>query len=381
VKPGGTGWSAGWMHRLQHRDAAARIHRRRGQRALEGLDVDRLRARGRGQDGALARAAHGHGVELAVALQRRVERALGWGELGRIHDQHVEGARGGGLQPSEDVGLHQVQAIRHAGPAGVLARALDRAGRHVDGGRSAGALRERLQREPAEVGVAVEHIGARAQRAHAAVVLALIQERARLLAVLRVDGQRHAVLEEAHLLDLVAAHDARGGREALARAHAAGGHGVDGAGREQGDERVEDHVLQALHAQRRDLHRDDVTVDVDVQAGEAVALGVHQPIRGGGGGRQAEPGAQGLGGGQALREERRVDGHRVARQHTHGDLRLRVVEAAPDKAPLVVDHVDHVAGLDLAADLVDGLRVQPWVAEPQRLGASALDLHARHLDS
>ena len=66
-----------------------------------------------------------------------------------------------------------------------------------------------------------------------------------------------------------------------------------------------------------------------------------------------------------------------ARAQPHRDLRARVVEAAPDEAPVVVGQRHHVAGPGVALDPIDGVRVHPGMPEPQRPRTPLAQEHPR----
>ena len=66
-----------------------------------------------------------------------------------------------------------------------------------------------------------------------------------------------------------------------------------------------------------------------------------------------------------------------SRRRSDRDLRARIVEAAADEPPVVVDQRDHVAGTGLALDAIDGVLVDPGVPEPQRSRAALPQHDAR----
>ena len=140
-------------------------------------------------------------------------------------------------------------------------------------------------------------------------------------------------------------------------------------------ERLEDHRLAILHAEREDLHDEDVAEAIDDQPGDAVALGMHHAVAGGLG-RAAEAELQPAGERtlELGRGRARVDGRRlVAHEEAHRDRRAGRVESATEEVAARVDDADLVAARRSAFDPVDRLRVDPGVARPDGLNVTRLE--------
>src|SRR5262249_6113350 len=126
----------------------------------------------------------------------------------------------------------------------------------------------------------------------AGAVVALIEERAGLLPGDRLDLEPDAVLDARHGRARLAADDARLRLEPFDLGDAAGGGLLDRARAEARADRVEHHLLAALHRQRGHLHDRGVAEHVDDEPGQAVALRAYQAVAGRALGGQAKPPAQ-----------------------------------------------------------------------------------------
>ena len=143
---------------------------------------------------------------------------------------------------------------------------------------------------------------------------------------------------------------------------------VEGAWRQHVLDRSRDFLAPACHAEGRDLHRGRVAEHVHHQPGQAIAFAVHQPVRGGFRARQGQDGPQVPRRAQPADEEGSVNRLVGPGEQANRDLRARVVDAAADEAAVVIDQRDHASWLGLAVDVVDGVGVDPRMAEPQRTG-------------
>src|SRR5262249_29143951 len=155
----------------------------------------------------------------AVALERRLHVLARAGELGRVAHDEVEPARRRLLEVTERVVLDGGEAAQ-AVELEVVRRALERPRRRVDGGRRGRAAARRGHGEAADVRVQVEDARAAGEALDAEAVLALVEERARLLPGERLDLEDEAVFTADDLGARLAPRHAALGREAFDLRHA-----------------------------------------------------------------------------------------------------------------------------------------------------------------
>ena len=219
---------------------------------------------------------------------------------------------------------------------------------------------------------AVQHPRAPAQRRDGRAVLLLIEEEARLLAVLHVHEEAHAVFRHLHPVGHLAAQQAGGLLHALQPSHGNVAALPDARGLNDLHQQIAEHVLDALNAQRQRLHHQHRAELVHHQSGQKVGLGIDQPA--------------GLGIAQELSilprvadapfKERPVAGLVIARQNAQADLGLGIVKAPADKLAAKIAHVHDVAVFERAVHLLDLRRVNPRMssAHPGLPGLSQSDL-------
>ena len=222
---------------------------------------------------------------------------------------------------------------------------------------------------------AVEHAATLRQARHRATVELLVEEEARLLAVLEVDV----------VLDAVFAHDAAGGvgrdlplkgkpalveRQALLLAHLGvvalvDAHDALAVLAQHTHKRRQDDGLQALHTHREHLRHENVLVTVDHKAWEAVGLGEDEAAavgvglaagqcRGTHAGLAVLPSPAHL----ALPELDVEAVICVARHDAHANLRLKRDGTRAQVSALLVHHVHHVAVANLATVKGRGVNAQ-----------------------
>src|SRR5439155_1210707 len=178
----------------------------------------------------------------------------------------------------------------------------------------AGAARQ-MQRERAVVGEQVERRAGPGVSGDEPAVLALVEERAGLLARPRRGEILHSVLHHLHDLRYLAGGERHLERQTLVPANRDVVAEQDAGGREGGSD-ARDHVVPPLLDSRRQELRHDVrTVAIHHQRRQAVSLGVYHAERRGGQTR-ASPG----GGGDALAPPPRVDRLAAAREQPQPDL-------------------------------------------------------------
>src|SRR6185295_7075687 len=187
----------------------------------------------------------------------------------------------------------------------------------------------------------VEDAPARVGAGHR-VVLALVEEQARLLPAPQVGLEADVPLLHLHPLRHLPVEQADALVEALQRPHARVVALEDSRRPQQLDEDPDQLVLARLGALRQCLDDEMISVAVDDQRGEAVAFAVDQPARGGSLRHRLPPAHGGL---DPVAQERL--GERVAAiDHAEADLRPRRVEREAERAPPGALHLHDRAGGD-----------------------------------
>ena len=277
-------------------------------------------------------------------------------------------------QEVEGVGALEAHAVLHA----VEARVFQRAGAGVLADVHARDLRRavarRVQGKAARVREAVQHPHARHKRRDGGAVFLLVEEKARLLALLDIHQKAHAVFLHLHAIRHLAKEQARLLAQALQLAH---GHVVSlvhAARRKLLHQRVHDIALEPLHAKAENLQHDHVAELVRDHSGQAVALGEDQAaavqvrkaaavVQ-----RAMDPPA----------DERRVDGLVPPGEDAQADLRARIVHRHGQKPARRGEHPDGqaVRRAVLALDIASEYPGMP--AEHALLAAPAqVNIHAK----
>ena len=150
----------------------------------------------------------------------------------------------------------------------------------------------------------------------------------------------------------------------------------DGGGADEVLQEPEQEVAPPCQASAHARPREYVAEAVDREPGQAVALGVDEPVEAGvreGGAAERERDLQ------TCTEEVGRDGFvRVGRQEPHGDDRLCVVESLAVYVPVRPHDLHDVACLRLALDVVDQVLEDPRIALPDELVLVAAEDDAGH---
>ena len=205
---------------------------------------------------------------------------------------------------------------------------------------------------------AVQHPRAGAQRRDGRAVLLLIEEEAGLLAVLHVHAEDDAVLLHLHQVGHLAAQEARGLLHALQAAHRHVAALPDAHGLDDLHQKIGDHVLDALDAQRQALQHQHVRILIHHQARQEVGFGVDQAAAV----RVAELPAVVPSVPDAAGEELAVADFVVAGEDAQGNLALGIVEAPADELSAEVVHVHDVAVFECAVHLLNFRCVDPGMS-------------------
>ncbi len=306
--------------------------------------------------------------QLGVRAERSGHVGLALGERGWIDDDDVELAvlAAEAVHHLERVALlDRVAARGDRGQAAVVVHVAlggrQRAGAGVHAQHRCGAAGCGVDAEPAGAGEHVEHRRAGGQRADQGAVVALVEERPRLLPVDHVGlelqselavqdrcagglaVQGHAVVEAVHR------------RRALQRPGQAQHHGARPQ-RRHDDRQDRGQVGDPRRAVQ--LEHEGVGVAVEHEPGEAVVLPVDAAVPGGVRGRQRRPSFQR--GVQATLPERCIDRRRrTTVEDLQADRRARVVQPDRDELALVVEHHGQVTGRAAGAERTDRLGVDP----------------------
>ena len=200
----------------------------------------------------------------------------------------------------------------------------------------------------------IDHARAGAQRRDGRAVLLLVEEEARLLAVLHVHGIHDAVFHHRHAVGHVSIEQARGFLHAFQAAH---GHIValiNALWPDHFHQNIGQFALPQFHAQRKHLHHQHAAELVHHQPGQKIRLGID--------GAAAVHVAKALavlpGRAHAPREEIRVDGLVVRGEDAQGDLRGGVVQRAGQERALGAVDLGH-ARRAFAFHALDFRGVQP----------------------
>src|SRR5688500_90017 len=254
----------------------AGVERRAGYDGLEELRRHPAGAGERGEQPARGEQLEREQVDVLVGARGVARLRRGRRELRRVEHHHVEAraAVAQGAKLAEHVGLDEIRLARVQGIGSqVLARHFERRRRALDRADLGCAAGERGDREPARIAEAVEHRATGGEAAHSLAVFALVEEEAGLLALLDVDAEVQAVLDDGAARRLAVSPDkADPLRKLLELAH----FGVRAledrlAGGELGQE-IEDRLAPALHAGGEELRHQHVGVAIDDQAGQPVGL-------------------------------------------------------------------------------------------------------------
>ncbi len=218
-------------------------------------------------------------------------------------------------------------------------------------------LTREVQCEGAVVAEAIEGASAR-DAADERAILALVEERARLLSLPRSGEVAHAVLVHFDLVGHLAVQefDVRGEsflhaqRDVIAR--------EDAGGRGERAEREDDLLAEVLESCAHELHDEPLVVAVDDQGRDAVALAVHEAI---GVGVLLESGAPGDGAGEGALPPGGIDGSLgVGVEEAEGDFGAGAPEGGAEWLAALVGDVDG-AGVTVGA-FEDVAAVDPGMA-------------------
>ena len=265
--------------------------RRVGDRLGKEVARHEVAAAARGQVAPAREQAHGLIVDLAVALCGVLDGAAALCEGRRVEDDEVEGAallaQARAVltqlrQIFEDVRAGEVHAIVEPIQTRVLGSEVDGGLAHVDAAHEVRPARRGVQAEGAHVAEAVKHAAPAGDLPNGPAVVLLVEEEARLLAVLDVKVKDKAVLDD---LDAGAFGNLRGLdvppalvlRQALLRAGRRVVALVDAAhvlavGLERLEQQGIDRGSEELHAHRAHLRDQHVLIAVDDEAGHPVGL-------------------------------------------------------------------------------------------------------------
>lgn len=259
--------------------------------------------------------AEGAEIDVLIAGERFLHGAAGFREGGRVEDDGVEAAVGLGVlcEELEDVGFAPLDVVDFVG-GGVFPGAVEGGRGGIESFDAIGAAGE-VEGEAAGGTETVEDLAAR-EALGGEVVLALVEEGAGFLAAEEID-----VPVEAVELDLVrgrefAVDELFFEREAFEFADGDVVAEDDGAGLEEGFQRVEDGGACGVHALVEELDGEGVTVAVDDEGGQTVGFGVDEPV----GIARGDALAVGEGGGKALVVEGGVDDGAGVGEAAEGDL-------------------------------------------------------------
>ena len=216
-------------------------------------------------------------------------------------------------------------------------------------------------------------------RGRGGAVLALVEEEPGLLPA----GDVHQELRPADGdLDRsrrrLAAPDAAAGRNAFLLRRLVVAPIVDSLRRGDLHQQVEQFLLMRGHAGRQELHDEEIRISVHDQAGQPVRFGEDEPVRIGDF-RQPEH--------VAPEPERRFEPAapegvvhrlvRVPREEPDEDLRVGVVDSAPDELPVGVGDGDDGAFFRRAFDARGGAGEDPRMPQKKRLRAARVQVHDR----
>ena len=244
--------------------------------------VHMMRAAGQRQQAARRHQAGGQPRQLAIGAAAGAQLLAGADEGRRVADHDVEALAA--VAPPHQVG--EGVAGRHRHPPAEAARRRRFAGQRqrrfgaVHHGHALGAAGGAGQPEAAAIAIDVQHAGAAGQPRHEGAVLALVEEPAGLLPRKRVGAIAKAVLQHPDGALRPGADDAVVLAQALQaprRAAAAQHHRFHPRLLHQGGG---DLVGQPLHAGGGDAGGGEAAIAVDDHAGQAVGLGMGQPVMG-----------------------------------------------------------------------------------------------------
>ena len=155
---------------------------------------------------------------------------------------------------------------------------------------------------------------------------------------------------------------------------------VADVGPRHADEVLGQSLADVVDAGRVGLHHGGAVVDVDDEAGQAVALAMHEAEGIIIGSDEAQGAADVVGRLQPAQEEAVVELRLVEREDTHGD-RANLILTQGQKLAVARHHAHPVALLGIAVvdyNLLDGPREDPGVEPPERLLLVRLELYGNH---
>ena len=314
-------------------------------------------AAGREQQAAGGEKTHRAQVDLLVAAQRGRQRWPRLRERWRVEHDGVEArpiafAR---LEELEGIGLDECAVVESVAPE-VLLGASQGVGRGVECGDPLRPTRE-MQREGAVIAEAVQCVALGDSPGECA-VLALVEERARLLSAPGCGEVPDAVLLHFDLVRHGAVQDLDGGLQSLLHPK---GHVVarEDPGRlGEVEQRCDDLAAESLEPGAHQLDDEPTVVSIDDEGREAVSLPVDETICV----RFACQRAAALDGAPDLSPPPCcVDaGVRIAVEHSKRDLRARAPQGDAERFAALVVHA-HGAGVTRRA-FDDVATVDPWMA-------------------
>jgi hypothetical protein len=302
------------------------------------------------------------------------------GELGRVEHDQVELAAGRGHfgELVEDVGageLHAGEAVQFRVLLGQRDR---RAGRiNAEDGRGAGV--GGVQTEAAGVTEGVEDRAASRVSGDGEAVAALVQVKARLLAL----GEIHAkpqsgVFDRDRLVGRRAPERAVMQLNAFEFADAAFGPQVDAVHAGQLGEESGEHLAAKRQAERCELHGEPAVVTIDRESGEPIAFAEDEPARAPGDVEAEYVAAKADGRREPFAEERFVQRPvHVPGVESDADFAAAVEKPAGDEIACGRDEFHFVAVFRIADDFCDGPGIHPRVTAEKRLSATRLEDDSR----
>ena len=269
--------------------------------------------------------------ELAIAAQRRRGRALRAGKRRRVGDHDVEALSGGGERGrfAEHIAPAKGAAFGDAVAPGRLRRKRESRLGAVDAEHRGSALVRRGDGEPAAVAIEVEHPRILRQPRNEAAIVALVEEPAGLLPGQHISHEHRAVFLDRHRpRDAAQRHPGfqrqpfLGSRRAVVAQH-------DCLRREEAAQRLRDDRNEPVHPGGVCFDHQDRAKPVDDETGEAVRLGMDEPVIG----RIVQPLAQLERALQPAREETLVDRPPgIAVEEAGGDQAVRVEHRDAERA-------------------------------------------------
>jgi hypothetical protein len=139
--------------------------------------------------------------------------------------------------------------------------------------------------------------------------------------------------------------------------------GDDGGRGKQLLQRLHNRLAPAFHPQGEELNRENLTVAVDHQSGETVALPVHQAQ---GGQFAVQPAAIVEGGGESPAEKfDGIDVFLFAAEEAAGDQRVRIVVGGAETVAAGAENQDGIPAVGDAVNAVDLVAEDPGMPRPQ----------------